>query len=423
MNPSRLVELVAEFGSPLYVYDLTEVRRARAELAAALPAGAEILYSLKANPHPALVAELVRGGCGAEVSSPTELRIALAAGAPAARCLYTGPGKTADEIAAAVAAGVRWFSADSPRDIARIGAAGRTVGDRCHVLLRVNPPTGAASGGLSMTGEASPFGADLNWIADRPGDFRHRDVHFAGIHVFLASNLESVDALVGAAGVALAAVDRLAPVLRDELAGDLEVIDLGGGFGHPFARPGGRPDLRDLVQPLDRLLTRHRSASATGARIVFESGRFLVGGCGQLVTTVQDVKVSQARSFAVLDSGIHHLGGMHGLRRLPFVGVEPLHRLRPAAGPGEVHDLVGPLCTPLDAWARQVAVGPLAPGDLVVVPNVGAYGLTASLLAFLGRDAPTEVVVDHEGEIVEAGRLVLVRQPAGDVVPAERSAS
>src|SRR4029077_14530077 len=142
--------------------------------------------------------------------------------------------------------------------------------------------------------------------------------------------------------------------------------------------------------------------------LAFESGRFLVASAGSLVATVVDVKVSKGKQFAVLDSGINHLGGMPALGRLPRV--QPLFSAR---WPQEetdsscLVDVVGPLCTPLDWWVRG-RPAQLAPGDRIVVPNVGAYGLTASLVAFLGRECATEIVIDGDG-VVDATVLTLKR--------------
>jgi diaminopimelate decarboxylase len=140
--------------------------------------------------------------------------------------------------------------------------------------------------------------------------------------------------------------------------------------------------------------------------VVFESGRYLTATCGTLYCRVLDVKCSQGRPVVVLESGINHLGGMSGMRRLP-----PVLPDIDGDGPGEpMRDAIisGPLCTPLDTWTRT---GTLAarPGDLLRVPNVGAYGLTASLLAFTGHPAPLEVVIDG-GQISHISRLTVTRQ-------------
>ncbi|WP_307961754.1 hypothetical protein [Salinispora arenicola] len=147
---------------------------------------------------------------------------------------------------------------------------------------------------------------------------------------------------------------------------------------------------------------------AQGPAVAFESGRYLVGTCGTLVTRVLEVKRSQGIPVVVLESGIHHLGGMSGLRRLPPI-VPDLLTVDAAAGPPIPGTTVtGPLCTPLDTWARATALPPLVPGQLVSVPNVGAYGLYASLVAFLAHPMPIEVTIAG-GQVTSVTRLELTR--------------
>jgi len=148
--------------------------------------------------------------------------------------------------------------------------------------------------------------------------------------------------------------------------------------------------------------------------VACESGRFLTATCGTLLTRVLDAKASRDTHVLVLESGINHLGGMSGLRRLPSVvpTLSTVDTLDTVGTEGMVEPTIiaGPLCTPLDTWARGVAAPAARPGDLLAVPNVGAYGLSASLLAFLGHPAPVEVVVDG-GRPVHTSRLTVHRVP------------
>ena len=198
-----------------------------------------------------------------------------------------------------------------------------------------------------------------------------------------------------------------------------ELLNLGGGFGAPFARAGDLPRFGALAAALTALLDEGFPGWRGGRpRIAFESGRYLSGTCGSLLTRVLDVKESHGRPVIVLESGINHLGGMSGLRRLPPIVPELSDPARTDAETGSrmLHDAIvaGPLCTPLDTWARAADIPAAQPGAVVRGPNVGAYGLSASLLAFLGHPPPREVVVDG-GEIVEVSELALVRQvPAHD---------
>jgi diaminopimelate decarboxylase len=193
------------------------------------------------------------------------------------------------------------------------------------------------------------------------------------------------------------------------LLGTVTEIDLGGGFGCPYARDGVRqtwPALRGRIeQVLDEHLPHWRSP---GLRISFESGRYLAGDCGVLLGSVLDVKVSKEQTFVVLDTGINHLGGMVGLRRLPPILPTVLSVGGPADGGTRATTIVGPLCTPLDTFVRGAQLPAMTVGQVVAVPNVGAYGLTASLLAFLGHRPPVEVICD--GDIVqEVSRLHISR--------------
>ncbi|MFI5844834.1 type III PLP-dependent enzyme [Catenuloplanes sp. NPDC051500] len=392
--------------TPAYVYDLDELDRSYAALRAALPGSAELFYSLKANPHPEVVAGLVAAGCRAEICSPGELRVALAAGADPAGMLYTGPGKRDADLAEAVRAEVGLFSVDSPYGLDQLDRVARTHGTGVRALVRINDDTPAPGQGLTMTGVTSQFGADVRWMLDRPELFGPRPhVRIAGFHLYMGSNVDGEDALIAQFTQSVETVRRLAAASGTYP----ELIDLGGGFGAPFARAGARPDLPKLADRLTTLLAdAFPGWPREGPRVAFESGRYLAGTCGTLVTRVLDVKRSQGATVVVLESGIHHLGGMSGLRRLPPI-VPDLVTVDAAAGPPQPGTVVtGPLCTPLDTWARAAVLPRVRPGDLVAVPNVGAYGLYASLVAFLAHPMPVEVTVRGD-RIIAMTRLELTR--------------
>ncbi len=401
-----LLDAAGLASTPAYVYDLAEVRRSYARLHDALPSPSNLYYSLKANPHPDVLATLRALGARAEVCSRGELDAAVQAGFAPGRILYTGPGKSDSDIAAALGAGVRDFSCDSPHALDQLDrlAAGHGTPVRC--LIRVNDDRPAAGQGLTMTGVASQFGADTSWIEAEPERFATRpNVQVAGLHLYMGSNLADEDALVNQFARALATAARL----RDALRADHAVIDLGGGFGAPFARAGELPEFPTLNDRLADLLDEWCPGWRSGRpAIVFESGRYLTATCGRLLTRVLDIKRSHDRNVLVLESGINHLGGMSGLRRLPLI----IPELAGGAGGEPLPDtlIAGPLCTPLDTWARGVTVPAVCPGDVVVVPNVGAYGLYASLVAFLGHPLPVEVAVDGD-RVLSVTRLSTHRIP------------
>ncbi|CAM5322910.1 Type III PLP-dependent enzyme OS=Streptomyces tendae OX=1932 GN=GUR47_28385 PE=3 SV=1 [Streptomyces tendae] len=401
--------------TPTYVYDLAAVRSAHARLRSWLPEPSTLYYSLKANPHPAVVSVLHRLGCRAEVSSPGELGAALEAGVPASDILYTGPGKRDEDIAGALAAGVRDFAVDSVHGIGQLDRAAARHGVRVGYLLRVNPGGGSRGAGLRMTGDPSAFGADAEDIRDHPERYTGGEhARIEGLHLYLATNITDEAALGDSLGEAI----EVARTLYEAIGRPLRTIDLGGGFGAPYAREGELPAYPGLAARmtghLDRALPGWRQHAPA---VAFESGRYLTATCGQLLTRVLDVKESHGQRVVVLDTGINHLGGMAGLRRVP-----PLHPdvVGPeGVGPDDAEGttateplgpamICGPLCTPLDTWARSSPLPAIAPGDLLRVPNTGAYGLHASLVLFLGHPAPLEVVTDG-GRVVRSDRLTFGR--------------
>ncbi|MFJ9623195.1 type III PLP-dependent enzyme [Streptomyces sp. NPDC101181] len=406
----RLDALAQRVGTPAYVYDLAVLRSSFAALRGDLP-DSELFYSLKANPHPRVVAELIASGAQAEVSSTGELDTALAAGCPAEHVLYSGPGKTREEVEQALRRGVRLFSVESVTDRQRLADACAETDSTAEYLVRVNSPRGSTGGSLRMGGRASAFGVDhtdtqsLDQLLRPLG--RARPV---GLHTFSATNIADPAELAAEFEQSV----RTVAAIAGRAGFTPSVLDLGGGFPAPFARPGPVPRLPRLRAAVDAVLDtafpdRHR----LGTRVVFESGRALAASAGTLLTTVLDVKRSGDRTFAVLDAGVNVLGGMSGLGRLRPPSVVPIPL--GAEAPSSRRDvdnpvtLVGPLCTPLDVLAPSIDASYLYPGQVLAIPNTGAYGPTASLLGFLSRTPPAEVVLDGD-RLVAVGRTELRTQ-------------
>ncbi|EME97583.1 type III PLP-dependent enzyme [Streptomyces mobaraensis NBRC 13819 = DSM 40847] len=415
---SRYDELAERYGTPLYVYDLDRVEAARADLLDALPEPFSLFSAVKANPHPEVLRALATGGdrvCRAEISSTGELAAALEAGFDPAECLYTGPGKTAGELAAALAAGVRLFSVESLTDLEHVGAAARAQGVVAECLVRINSASASATTSIRMTGTPSQFGVDAETLGEVLPKLRAvPGTEVVGAHFFPLSNAKDEDSLVGEFRHTLA----LAAELGREHGLPLRFLDIGGGFAAPYAVPGERPvyeKLRErLEDALDELFPDWRRGTP---HLACESGRYLVGDSGVLLTRVVNIKESRGRTFVILDAGINTFGGMSGLGRLLPVAVQPADAGQAAElahGEGLSASLVGPLCTPGDVLGRRVELPRVEVGDVLAIPNAGAYGPTASLLMFLGRPAPAEVLV-RGGEVVSASRLEHRRTPLAPV--------
>jgi diaminopimelate decarboxylase len=381
--------LAARFGTPFYVYDLDAIASRVRELRWALPDRVEIAYAVKANPSLAVVAHLVDQGLGVDVASAGELATALRAGAPPETVVFTGPGKRDEELVAALEHGVRGITVESRSELERLERLAAERGLRARVLLRaaVNGPREGRPiiGGVG----ALKFGmrpADLDAAASCAAASAHLEL--VGVHAFGASNVRDADALADHVAWTVALASRVGR----RVGVPLQLVDAGGGLGIPYA--DDEVGL-DLIRLGERLGAIHRSMATdpfvAGARLLLEPGRFLVGPGGWYVVRVVDVKRSGRRSVAIADGGIHHLvapalvGRRHRLS---------LHAAHPAADPTTVRVLLaGPLCTGLDVLSPSVSLARPAPGDLVTIADVGAYGFTESMPLFLSHATPPEIVL------------------------------
>lgn len=400
----RVFASLAELhGTPSYLYEASDLERRSRELQAILPpiSSPRLLYSFKANPLPSVTSELRRSGCEADLTSPGELAAAKVAGFDLSRALYGGPGKGKEEFAEAIDAGVRHFSIESSGDLSRLSAAASASGVPVRVLLRINPNT-APKAKLAMSGVASQFGFEEEELRTLgPGVLAGagKEVSVVGFHLYWGTQIGEVEALLASFEKTVELADELAPLLGIRL----EILNLGGGFAWPYAHAGSGPDLSPLREGLAAL---HANAGAArSAQWWFESGRYLAGSSGTLLARVMEVKRSKDdRLFLILDTGIHHLGGMAGLGRIPRFSIDLLVPESRLGNATIVVDVVGPLCTPLDCLAKKIEIPRVEPGDLVAIPNVGAYGATASVGAFLSRPAPVEIL-HRGGEVLAVHRL------------------
>lgn len=389
-------EWARRYPTPFYLYDLAELRHNHAALRRELPTSATLLYSLKANPLPALARTFRELGAWAEVSSTGELEVARAAEFTASQILYSGPAKTPAEVAQALGAGVRWFSLESREDHACVAAEAAKQGARVNALLRLNP-AGGGGAQLAMTGTSSQFGFETDAaLALLRDEARFPSTSLCGVHVFFGTQAKSVDACASYLRDAWQAAVGLA----EQSERRWQVVDLGGGFPWPFASAGAG-DLAGLGKRLTELGVGDATTSCW-----FESGRYLVASAGTLVTRVISTKLSRGKKFVLLESGINHLGGMAGLGRLwrPQPTLIPLSGAPAAERARERVEVVGPLCTTLDSLGSNVDAPRLEAGDYVAIPNAGAYGVTASLTGFLSRPSPLELVCD-DGKMLAAYRL------------------
>ncbi len=377
----RVADLVAEFGSPLYVYDAGVMEAAYRRVEAAF-SGVDLLlaYSVKANSNLEILRRLMALGAGADIVSHGELHRCLAAGFSPSDMVFAGVGKTEVEMEAALKAGILAFNVESAEELQLLSQVAERLGKPAPIALRVNPDIVADTPHeYTRTGHgATKFGIPVDrvldlyrWAAEQPMlDIRGIDVHI-GSQILEPKPYER----------ALDHVLDLATEIRAEGI-DLDFVDLGGGYGVSYEAGDGMSieDLAAIVVP--------RVAEA-GLRLILEPGRFIVGEAGILVTKVLYVKHSGAKTFVVMDGGMTDL-----IRPSHYQG---FHRIEPVISRDdaahEVVDVVGPICETGDFLARDRMLQMPAHGDLLAVHTAGAYGFVMAS-NYNARPKPAEVVVD-----------------------------
>ena len=384
-----LLDLAQRVGrTPFYAYDRGLMSARVAELRKHLPREIHLHYAIKANPMPAVVQHLARLVNGLDVASAGELKVALASGMDPAAISFAGPGKTDAELAQAVAAGIV-VNLESEREMERIVAVGGSLGARPRVAVRINPDFELKSSGMKMGGGPKQFGVDAERVPAMLRRMGQLGLDFQGFHIFSGSqNLRA-----GAIAEAQRKTIELALRLADHTPAPARTLNIGGGFGIPYF-PGEQPlDIAAVGANLAELLPQVRQRLPQ-AQVVVELGRYLVGEAGIYVCRVIDRKISRGHVFLVTDGGLHHhlaaSGNFGQVIRKNFpvaVGNKVVGAER------EIASVVGPLCTPLDLLADNMEMAKADVGDLIVVLQSGAYGLTASPTGFLSHPPPAEVLV------------------------------
>ncbi|WP_217237876.1 type III PLP-dependent enzyme [Streptomyces sp. AC555_RSS877] len=384
-------------GLPSYVYDLTALRAHAAAVRDALPEGVEVYYAAKANPEPEILAALGPYVDGYEVSSGGELAH-VADAVPGRPLAFGGPGKTPDEVTAALERGVERFHVESAYELRVLAELARRYapGRRVAVLPRVNLPVpdgSLAGSSLTMGGRPTPFGMDpaqareaVRALAD--GTYPHLELR--GVHAHLASGLEAAEQLAVAETVVSWATGLGVPLAE---------VNVGGGMTVDYTRPERLFDWAAYGKGLARLTEAH-----PGLTLRMEPGRALTAYCGWYVTEVLDVKHSHGEEFAVVRGGTHHLRtpatkGHDQPCSVLAVDAWPHPWPRPAAE-GERITVAGQLCTPKDVLARNLRAPGLRAGDRVAFALAGAYAWNISHHDFLMHPRPGFHFLDAEDENV-----------------------
>ena len=394
-----LDDIARRFGTPCYVYSRAAIEAAYSEFALALEGRpALVAYSVKANSNLAVLALMRRLGAGFDIVSGGELSRVLAAGGDPRKVVFSGVGKTEDEIAQGLEAGILCFNLESAEELERVDVVARRAGKRAPVAFRVNPDVDAKTHPYISTGlKHSKFG-----VAHADAERLYREaaarsnIQVVGIGCHIGSQLASAGPFVAAAERMLVLVERL-----DHLGIPLEHIDLGGGMGIRYKDETPAPIGAFLDGALGMLAGRKET-------LIVDPGRALVGNAGVLLTRVEYVKPGEAKNFLVVDAAMNDL-----IRPALYKAWHTVVAVRNSGRPEAVYDVVGPVCESGDFLAQDRRLGALA-GDLLAVMSAGAYGMAMSS-NYNSRPRAAEVLVDGA-----AAHLVRERETVAELFAKER---
>lgn len=392
--------IVERVGTPVYVYSARSIREAYRAIDGAFAAYPHAIhYALKANSTLAILRLLRSIGSKVDANSSGEIQVARRAGYAPGDIVFTGVGKTRDELGHAIADGIGTINAESAGELDRIAELASAQGRKARVALRVNPDIDAGSHPNISTGlRVNKFGVSLQ---DARAIYRERrgrsGLTFVGVHVHIGSQITTPDPLRRAART----IATLATELRDD-GFTLEHLDVGGGLGIAY-------DGELVVGPADYAEAVISELQRCDLPVLLEPGRSVVGHAGALIARVVDTKrYADGRQFAVLDAGMGEL-----IRPALYGSYHRIVPIRRRSGVDTAWDVVGPICESSDAFARERLLPPFEVLDLVAILDTGAYG---SVMAsnYNRHLLPPEVLVD-------AGQWTVIRrrQTLDDVLALE----
>ena len=375
-----LNEIAKRFGTPCYVYSRAALESALDEFLVELEGiDAQVCYAVKANSNLAVLNVFARRGAGFDIVSAGELQRALAAGADPRKIVFSGVGKTREEMVFALKTGILCFNIESAPELERLNEVAGSLGVRAPISLRVNPNVDAKTHPYISTGlKENKFGVaydDALSIYRRAASLPHIDV--TGIDCHIGSQLLDPSPFEEALDKLLLLVDQLAA------AGiSLHHIDLGGGLGIRY-RDDEAPSVKSYLQPLLRKLT------GRPLKVLLEPGRRLVGNTGLLLTRVEYLKPGEIKNFAIVDAAMNDLA-----RPALYDAWHDIAPVCPRDSEPRNWEIVGPICESGDFLGHNRPLA-IEPGDLLAILSAGAYGMAMSS-NYNTRPRAAEVMVDGD---------------------------
>ncbi len=399
-----LADIAERVGTPFYCYSTATMERHYQVFAGSFADLAVLVcFAVKANSNIAVLATLARLGAGADVVSGGEIKRALAAGVPASRIVFSGIGKTADEMTAALAAGIAQINVESENELDKLSEIAAAREARIPIAVRVNPDVDAHTHDKIATGRAvDKFGLDpararalYARAAAMPG------IEVQGLAVHIGSQITDLEPFREAYGC----LRELTLELRGE-GFEVRSLDLGGGLGIPYGM-GTPPSPAEYGKMVVSVL------GDLGCHLTLEPGRVIVGNAGVLVTRVIYVKEVASRGFVVVDAAMNDL--MRPVLYDAYHDIVPIIEPPPDAERREM-DVVGPVCETGDTFATLRPLPAAGPGDLLAVRSAGAYGAVMSSL-YNARSLVPEVLVKGDSFAVVRQRITVDDMLARESLP------
>ena len=365
-----LAAIAADAGTPVYVYSTATITRHYQAFAGALGPKAHVFYAMKANSNLAVLKTLAKLGAGADTVSEGEIRRALAAGIAPDKIVFSGVGKSDQELAFAVDAGIFQINIETEGELHALSRIAAAKGKRQAAVFRINPDVGAGGHAKITTGSAeNKFGVGLeeaerlyDTAANMPG------VRMLGLAVHIGSQIREL----GDLEAAFARMAELVVSLRGR-GHRVERLDLGGGLGIPYEMEEAVGHGPDLIQSYAAMV--QRRFGGLDVELGFEPGRLIVGNAGVLVTRVLQLNPRPQKTFIIVDAAMNDL-----IRPAMY---DAFHDIWPVAEPAAkttrlAYDVVGPICETSDQFASARPLPKCKPGDLLAFMTAGAYGATMS---------------------------------------------
>ncbi len=380
-----LTQIATAFGTPCYVYSKAALTQAFNDFSAGLIGTNHLVcFAVKANPNIAILNLFAQLGAGFDIVSGGELARVLAAGGDAQKIVFSGVGKSAVEMRAALNAGIFCFNVESASELSRLNKVAGEMGKIAPVSLRVNPNVDAKTHPYISTGlKNNKFGVafeDAIAVYEQAAAMPNIAVH--GVDCHIGSQITELAPFIEALDLVLGLVDALA-------AKNITIshIDVGGGIGITYADE--TPPAFEIYTKAILAKLNDKNLTHKNVKVLFEPGRALVGNAGVLLTKVEYLKHTQSKNFAIVDAAMNDL-----MRPALYDAYHDIVAVNPRAGNAKSYEIVGPVCESGDFLGHDRALN-LAEGDLLAIKSAGAYGMSMAS-NYNTRARAAEVMVDDE---------------------------